>query len=158
MLGQNFNNKPVLVRLHSACATGEIFGSLRCDCQAQLHKAFKAIGQAKTGVLIYLNQEGRGIGLVNKIKAYVLQDKGLDTAQANEQLGFAKDERNYAIAAHILKDLNITQIILLTNNPAKIKDLEKFGLEVKRKALQTKPTKYNRYYLATKRKKLGHIL
>lgn len=150
--------KPTLVRVHSACATGDIFGSLRCDCHVQLHKALKAIRKARSGVLIYLNQEGRGIGLANKIKAYALQDKGLDTAQANEQLGFAKDERNYAIAARILKDLDITRIILLTNNPAKIEDLEKFRLKVKRMVFWTKPTKYNRYYLTTKKKKLGHIL
>ena len=129
--GQNFTES-VLARIHSQCLTGESFSSLRCDCQDQLIKSLTKIGKAKNGVLIYLSQEGRGIGLGNKIKAYALQEKGFDTVEANEQLGFAADPRSYRVAAQILKDLKIKQINLLTNNPDKINQLNKFGIKVKK--------------------------
>ncbi|MDO8577169.1 MAG: GTP cyclohydrolase II [Candidatus Daviesbacteria bacterium] len=156
--GQNFTG-PVLARIHSQCLTGESFSSLRCDCKDQLIKALTKIGKSKNGVLIYLSQEGRGIGLGNKIKAYALQEKGLDTIEANEQLGFAADPRSYRVAAQILKDLKIKQINLLTNNPDKISQLKKFGIKVKNAIpLEIAPNPIDLRYLKTKKNKMGHKL
>lgn len=156
--GQNFAG-PVLVRIHSQCLTGESFFSLRCDCKDQLSKSLTKIGKAKNGVLVYLNQEGRGIGLGNKIKSYALQEKGLDTVEANEQLGFAADPRSYKVAAQILKDLKITQISLLTNNPDKANQLKKFGIKIERVIpLEITPNPKDLNYLKTKKNKMGHKL
>jgi len=151
--------KDVLVRVHSECLTGDIFGSRRCDCGEQLHKTLKLIGEKKRGVLLYMRQEGRGIGLVNKIKAYALQDKGLDTVEANEQLGFKPDLRDYGIGAQILADLGLKTIQLVTNNPRKIVGLSGYGLKVvKRVAMEARPNSANERYLKTKKEKLGHKL
>jgi 3,4-dihydroxy 2-butanone 4-phosphate synthase/GTP cyclohydrolase II len=150
---------PVLVRVHSQCLTGDVFGSQRCDCGEQLRASLRAIRRRGRGVLLYLRQEGRGIGLAAKLKAYALQDRGLDTVEANERLGFAPDLRDYGIGAQILADLGIRKIEVLTNNPRKIVGLEAHGLTiVKRVPIRTKPTRHNRRYLATKRDKLGHLL
>lgn len=146
-----------LVRVHSECLTGDVFGSKRCDCGEQLKLAMKRIGKAKSGVILYMRQEGRGIGLANKLKAYELQDKGLDTVEANKALGFKPDLRDYGIGAQILADLGLKKIRLLTNNPKKIVGLEGYGLEiVKRLPLRVRATRMNKKYLATKREKLGH--
>jgi 3,4-dihydroxy 2-butanone 4-phosphate synthase/GTP cyclohydrolase II len=150
---------PVLVRVHSQCLTGDVFGSQRCDCGEQMHAALRAIARRGRGVFLYLRQEGRGIGLANKLKAYALQDRGLDTVEANVRLGFAPDLRDYGIGAQILADLGVREIELLTNNPRKIVGLEAHGLHiVKRRAISIRPTRHNRRYLATKRDKLGHLL
>ena len=150
---------PVLVRLHSECLTGEVFGSLRCDCRAQLEAAVEAIEEAGCGVIVYLRQEGRGIGLANKIRAYALQDQGCDTVEANARLGFPPDQRDYEIGARILADLGVGHVRLLTNNPAKRSALERFGLTVvERVPLEVAPTRENHRYLRTKRHRLGHLL
>lgn len=152
-----FANQPVLVRVHSECLTGDALGSLRCDCRMQLQAALKMIDSAGQGVVVYLRQEGRGIGLVNKLKAYSLQDMGLDTVQANEHLGFPADLRNYGMGAQILNDLGVRQMRLITNNPRKIAGLKGYGLEVvERVPLLIEATSYNSSYLATKAEKLGH--
>lgn len=152
-------NEGVLVRVHSECLTGDIFGSKRCDCGEQVHQAMKLISQKGRGVLLYMRQEGRGIGLMNKIKAYALQDRGLDTVQANEALGFKADLRDYGIGAQILADLGLKKIKLMTNNPKKIVGLEGYGLEVRERIpLETEPTHLNKRYLRTKKEKLGHRL
>ena len=149
---------PVLVRIHSMCLTGDTFSSLRCDCQNQLKKSMEQIGYEGGGVILYLNQEGRGIGLANKIKAYALQDKGLDTVEANCRLGLPIDSRDYKTAADILKDLGITNIKLLTNNPDKIDQLGRYGIKLSSVPIETKPHPNNAKYLADKKRKLGHKL
>jgi 3,4-dihydroxy 2-butanone 4-phosphate synthase/GTP cyclohydrolase II len=154
-----WNDEAVLVRVHSECLTGDVFGSLRCDCGRQLKEAMQIIGREKKGVILYMNQEGRGIGLADKIKAYSLQDKGLDTVQANEALGHAADLRDYGIGAQILVDLGIKRIRLLTNNPRKIVGLEGYDLRVvERVPLEIEPNPLNYRYLKTKKEKLGHNL
>jgi 3,4-dihydroxy 2-butanone 4-phosphate synthase / GTP cyclohydrolase II len=155
----DFIDKPVMVRMHSECLTGDALGSLRCDCQLQLQAALKMIENAGAGVVVYLRQEGRGIGLINKLKAYSLQDLGLDTVEANNRLGFPADLRNYGVGAQVLNDLGISQIRLITNNPRKIAGLKGYGLEiVDRVPLLIEATDYNSNYLATKAEKLGHLL
>ncbi|MDE5091424.1 MAG: bifunctional 3,4-dihydroxy-2-butanone-4-phosphate synthase/GTP cyclohydrolase II [Trichodesmium sp. St18_bin3_1_1] len=154
-----FSQRDIMVRVHSECLTGDAFGSLRCDCRMQLQAAMKMIEHAGAGVVVYLRQEGRGIGLVNKLKAYSLQDIGLDTVEANERLGFPADLRNYGVGAQILHDLGVNKIRLITNNPRKIAGLHGYGIEiVDRVPLLIETTDYNSAYLATKAQKLGHIL
>jgi 3,4-dihydroxy 2-butanone 4-phosphate synthase/GTP cyclohydrolase II len=154
-----FKHQAVMVRMHSECLTGDALGSLRCDCRMQLQAALKMIENAAQGVVVYLRQEGRGIGLVNKLKAYSLQDMGLDTVEANERLGFPADLRNYGVGAQILNDLGVEKIRLITNNPRKIAGLKGYGLEVvDRVPLLIEATPYNSTYLATKAEKLGHLL
>lgn len=150
---------PVLVRVHSECLTGDVFGSLRCDCNEQLVSALKMVEKAGVGVVIYMRQEGRGIGLVNKLKAYSLQDEGLDTVEANEKLGFRADLRDYGIGAQILRDLGVGKMKLLTNNPRKVVGLHGYGLEiVERVSLEMDANEINERYLQTKRDKLGHLI
>ncbi|RLE07016.1 bifunctional 3,4-dihydroxy-2-butanone-4-phosphate synthase/GTP cyclohydrolase II [Candidatus Aerophobetes bacterium] len=157
--GEVEGKEDVLVRVHSQCLTGDTFKSLRCDCGEQLEASLRMIGESDCGVLLYLNQEGRGIGLLNKLKAYELQDKGMDTVEANHKLGFKADLRDYGIGAQILADLGLHRIRLLTNNPRKIVGLKGYGLEVsERIPLEVKPNKNNKRYLETKQKKLGHLL
>ena len=149
----------VLVRLHSECLTGDIFGSKRCDCGDQLHKSLESINEKGEGLLIYLRQEGRGIGIYNKLKAYNLQDQGHDTVEANHLLGFKDDLRDFAVAAQIIKDFEIKSIEILTNNPKKIESLEKYGIDVKKRIdSETEPTTENKKYLETKRDKMGHYI
>jgi len=157
--GEIDSQKPVLVRVHSECMTGDIFGSLRCDCADQLHKAMAMIDAEGSGVIIYMRQEGRGIGLVNKLKAYELQRQGLDTVEANHKLGFEDDLREYGIGAQILVMLGVKQMRLLTNNPKKMVGLEGYGLSITEQIpIEVEPNKYNKGYLECKRLKMGHIL
>lgn len=157
--GEWKKDEPVLVRVHSSCITGDIFGSCRCDCGEQLQRAMQEIEQAGKGVIVYMNQEGRGIGLLNKLKAYKLQENGLDTVEANLELGFQMDERDYGVGAQILRDLGVTKMKLMSNNPVKRKGLIGYGLEiVDNVALQVEPNPHNKDYLATKKEKMGHDL
>ena len=149
----------VPVRLHSECLTGDALGSLRCDCRDQLETSLMAIGQMDRGMVLYLRQEGRGIGLVNKIRAYSLQDQGLDTVEANHALGFRDDERDYAVAAHMLMSLKIESVRLITNNPKKIQQLVDYGIQVSGRIPHImEPNEYNRFYLETKAAKSGHMI
>jgi 3,4-dihydroxy 2-butanone 4-phosphate synthase/GTP cyclohydrolase II len=151
--------QPILVRVHSECLTGDVFGSLRCDCNEQLNAALAMVEKAGAGVVVYMRQEGRGIGLLNKLKAYQLQDDGLDTVEANEELGFRADLRDYGIGAQILRDLGVTRMRLLTNNPKKVVGLQGYGLDiVERVPLEMNPNVVNERYLRTKRDKLGHLI
>lgn len=157
--GQPRSARAPLVRIHSQCLTGDVFGSQRCDCRAQLELALERIGRARAGLLIYLPQEGRGIGLLNKLRAYALQDRGLDTVEANRRLGFAADARDYRFSAAILQRLGIRAVRLLSNNPDKVRQLEQAGIRVtERLDCQPAPTRENRSYLQAKRAKLGHLL
>lgn len=152
-------NEPVLVRVHSSCVTGDIFGSCRCDCGSQLHKAMELIEKEGKGVIIYMQQEGRGIGLLNKLMAYKLQEQGLDTVEANIKLGFQPDQRDYGVGAQILRDLGISRMRLISNNPSKRNAIQGYGLEIVEKVpLRIKANKHNEQYLSTKRDKLGHDL
>jgi 3,4-dihydroxy 2-butanone 4-phosphate synthase/GTP cyclohydrolase II len=152
-------DEPVLVRVHSSCVTGDIFGSCRCDCGPQLHSAMQMVEHEGKGVVLYMKQEGRGIGLLNKLKAYKLQEEGMDTVEANLQLGFDMDERDYGVGAQILRDLGITKIRLITNNPKKRVGLMGYGLEiVENVPIEIKPNPHNVHYLQTKRDKLGHSI
>ena len=154
-----WTDEPVFVRVHSECLTGDIFGSLRCDCGKQLKEAMRIVSQAQKGVILYMSQEGRGVGLSEKIRAYHLQDKGMDRVEANETLGFKPDLRHYGIGAQILVDLGLTNIRLLTNNPCKVVGLEGYGLKItERLPLESKPNPNNYRYLKTKKEKLGHDL
>jgi len=158
-MGEIQEDEPVLVRVHSSCLTGDVFHSSRCDCGDQLERAFELIGKEQKGVILYLLQEGRGIGLINKLKAYELQDQGDDTIEANAKLGFAPDIRDYGTGSQILRDLGVRKIRLMTNNPAKYVAIEGFGLEiVERVPLEIAPSETTQKYLETKKKKLGHIL
>jgi GTP cyclohydrolase II len=149
----------VPVRLHSECLTGDVAGSLRCDCRDQLEASMRMIGQMENGILLYLRQEGRGIGFINKIRAYGLQDVGYDTVQANLALGFRDDEREYSVAAHMIESLKVTSIRLMTNNPRKLNDLTAFGVKItERIPLVIPPNPYNEFYLRTKAEKSGHMM
>jgi 3,4-dihydroxy 2-butanone 4-phosphate synthase/GTP cyclohydrolase II len=152
-------DEPVLVRVHSSCLTGDIFGSCRCDCGPQLHKAMEMIEQEGKGVIVYMNQEGRGIGLANKLKAYKLQEQGRDTVEANLELGFQADERDYGVGAQMLRELGVSKMRLMSNNPKKRKGLIGYGLEiVENVALEIQENQHNSVYLKTKRDRLGHDL
>ncbi len=158
-LGSPETTPEPLVRVHSECLTGEVLGSLRCDCGAQLEAAMAAIAAEGTGILIYLRQEGRGIGLTEKIRAYALQDQGLDTVEANHRLGFDADQRDYGPAVRILEQLGVHRIRLMTNNPAKLRALSAAGVEIaSRKAIVADPQAHNRSYLETKRDRMGHLM
>ncbi|MBK9401144.1 MAG: bifunctional 3,4-dihydroxy-2-butanone-4-phosphate synthase/GTP cyclohydrolase II [Bacteroidetes bacterium] len=157
--GEWTKDEPILVRVHSSCITGDIFGSCRCDCGPQLHKAMEMIEKEGKGVILYMNQEGRGIGLLNKLRAYNLQEQGFDTVEANLKLGFKMDERDYGVGAQILRDLGITKMKLLTNNPTKRAGLIGYGLEiVDRIPIEITPNPHNQRYLETKRDKMGHTI
>ena len=152
-------DEPVLVRVHSSCVTGDIFGSFRCECGEQLHEAMRMIDKEGKGVIVYMNQEGRGIGLMNKIAAYKLQEEGLDTVEANLHLGFKADERDYGVGANILREIGVTKMRLMSNNPIKRIGLESYGLNiVENVAIEVQPNKYNKSYLETKQQKMGHTL
>ena len=158
-IGDIKNSKNVLVRVHSECMTGDVFQSKHCDCGEQLNQSLRLISERGCGVLLYMRQEGRGIGLANKIKAYKLQEKGLDTVEANHQLGFKSDLREYGIGAQILKDLGLKEIEVLTNNPKKLVGLEGYGLKIiKRVPIEIKPNSINIKYLKTKKGKMGHLI
>ncbi len=153
------NGSIPLVRVHSQCLTGDVLTSVRCDCRAQLELSLEKIGRARSGVLLYLPQEGRGIGLMNKLRAYELQDRGMDTVEANESLGFAADTREYRFSAEILKKLGVSKIRLLSNNPEKVKQLENAGIRViERIPCQPRVSKISRSYLKTKKAKMGHLI
>ncbi len=155
----DITKQPILTRIHSQCFTGDTLFSQRCDCGEQLAESMKLISENGRGMLLYLTQEGRGIGLANKIKAYVLQEAGLDTVEANHALGFDSDERNYKIAADILKSFGVSTIILLTNNPEKVRQMTENGITVvKRVPLKVHPNEINKKYLSTKKEKMGHLL
>lgn len=157
-MGDVADGAPVLIRVHSECLTGDGFGSLRCDCGPQLEAAMQKVAQAQRGVILYLRQEGRGIGLVNKVRAYALQDQGADTVEANEQLGFAPDLREYDMCEVMLKHLGISQVRLMTNNPLKVAALQQHGIEVvERVPLMTGRNPHNDQYLDTKEEKMGHL-
>ena len=157
--GDVADGQPVLVRVHSSCATGDIFGSMRCECGEQLHKAMELIEKEGRGVVVYLNQEGRGIGLMEKIRAYKLQEEGLDTVEANLHLGHQADERDYGVGAQILQQLGIQQMRLLSNNPIKRVGLEGYGLEVvETLPLEIQPNEHNAFYMQTKKDRMGHVL
>ncbi len=152
-------DEPVLVRVHSSCLTGDVFGSLRCECGDQLHKAMELVEQEGKGAIVYLNQEGRGIGLMSKIAAYQLQEQGVDTVDANIQLGYLADERDYGVGASILRELGITKMRLMTNNPVKRIGLEGYGLEISEVVpIEIEPNEYNERYLCTKKERMGHTL
>ena len=152
-------DEPVLTRVHSSCVTGDIFGSKRCDCGEQLHEALRMIEQEGKGVLVYMQQEGRGIGLFNKIKTYKLQEKGYDTVEANHQIGYSSDERDYGVGAQILRSLQVSKLRLMTNNPVKRIGLEGYGLEILENVpIEVKPNEHNQDYMKTKRDKMGHLL
>ena len=158
-MGDIADGRDTLVRIHSSCVTGDLLGSLRCDCGDQLHMALERIAEAGRGVLLYIEQEGRGIGILNKIRAYELQDQGADTVEANVQLGFKPDLRDYGLGAQVLHDLGVRRMRLMTNNPAKRAGIEGYGLEiVERIPLLATPTDANRRYLETKRTRMGHLL
>jgi 3,4-dihydroxy 2-butanone 4-phosphate synthase/GTP cyclohydrolase II len=157
--GELNKNEPVLVRVHSSCITGDIFGSLRCECGEQLHKAMRMIEEEGKGVVVYLNQEGRGIGLMEKMKAYKLQENGLDTVDANLHLGHDADERDYGVGAQILRQIGVTKMRLMTNNPVKRVGLEAYGLEVVENIpIEVVPNPYNEFYMKTKKERMGHTL
>lgn len=157
--GEWTEDEPILVRVHSSCMTGDIFGSCRCECGEQLHKAMSEIEKAGKGVIVYMNQEGRGIGLMNKIKAYKLQEEGFDTVDANLHLGFNADERDYGVGAEILRELGVRKMRLITNNPVKRIGLEAYGLEiVSNVGIEITPNEYNERYLKTKKERMGHTL
>ena len=157
--GEWEKDEPILVRVHSSCITGDIFGSMRCECGEQLHKAMKLIEKEGKGVIVYMNQEGRGIGLMNKIKAYKLQEEGLDTVDANLHLGFNADERDYGVGAQILREVGVTKIKLMSNNPVKRIGLEAYGLSiVENVPIEVEPNKHNEFYMQTKKERMGHNL
>ncbi|TLX72253.1 bifunctional 3,4-dihydroxy-2-butanone-4-phosphate synthase/GTP cyclohydrolase II [Labilibacter sediminis] len=157
--GEWAEDEPVLVRVHSSCATGDIFHSKRCECGEQLHKAMQTIEKEGKGAIVYMNQEGRGIGLMNKIKAYKLQEEGMDTVDANVELGFNADERDYGVGAQILRELGVSKMRLMTNNPVKRIGLEGYGLEIVENVnLEVEPNKHNEFYMKTKKEKMGHNL
>jgi 3,4-dihydroxy 2-butanone 4-phosphate synthase/GTP cyclohydrolase II len=157
--GEWEKDEPILVRVHSSCITGDIFGSMRCECGEQLHKAMQLIENEGKGVIVYMNQEGRGIGLMNKIKAYKLQEEGMDTVDANLHLGFNADERDYGVGAQILREVGVTKIRLLSNNPVKRIGLEAYGLSiVENVPIEIMPNQHNEFYMETKKTRMGHNL